>query len=314
MRLRTLLLLCLTLLWPLHCAAAPPSALVVTLPDVGRYSVWALSATGTVTVMPRTVMGQKTVPIAFAGGTVCVLDAHTGQVASRTVAPGTRSLSLAFADFKPLAQASAAPPAALPPAPTASAAPPVRDADAPTPANGLAHLGSFVLGLAVAGGVAWLVWRMVQARGEPLLALARRAGVVVPSPAEAYEAPMPTFVPPAMKAPEPVPDAASMPVRAVPSGSGPHLIGMQGLAAGSVFTLDEGALTVGREGSNGIVLAEEGVSRRHATLLRGPSGAVTVRDEGSANGVWVNGERIQEAVLSPGDTVQFGASVFRVAS
>src|SRR6185503_17778201 len=62
---------------------------------------------------------------------------------------------------------------------------------------------------------------------------------------------------------------------------------------------------VGRDPSCDLVVHDVKCSRRHAVLETGPDG-VTVRDSGSANGVFVNGQRIERAVLRPGDVVSLG--------
>ncbi|HLM43569.1 MAG TPA: FHA domain-containing protein, partial [Myxococcaceae bacterium] len=55
-----------------------------------------------------------------------------------------------------------------------------------------------------------------------------------------------------------------------------------------------GELKIGRqEGTNDLVLAEGGVSRRHARFFE-EGGKVLVEDVGSANGTFVDGERIGE--------------------
>ena len=74
---------------------------------------------------------------------------------------------------------------------------------------------------------------------------------------------------------------------------------------------ENAVVTVGRDGTNGIVLAETTVSRRHARFARGPEGTVMLTDEGSANGVFVNGQRVQQATLVPGDQIQIGDNFFR---
>ncbi len=53
-----------------------------------------------------------------------------------------------------------------------------------------------------------------------------------------------------------------------------------------------GQLTIGRADGNDLVLAEGGVSRKHARFFtQGPE--VLVEDSGSANGTWVDGEKIE---------------------
>src|SRR5438045_368589 len=55
------------------------------------------------------------------------------------------------------------------------------------------------------------------------------------------------------------------------------------------------------------------ISRRHARVSRGPDGRLTVEDLGSANGTYVNGERIDSPrTLAPGDVVRLGKTVLQV--
>jgi hypothetical protein len=62
---------------------------------------------------------------------------------------------------------------------------------------------------------------------------------------------------------------------------------------------------VGRDPGCDIVLNDSKCSRRHAVVEEGPGG-VTVRDSGSANGIFVNGRKVEKAPLRPGDTVRLG--------
>ncbi len=62
-------------------------------------------------------------------------------------------------------------------------------------------------------------------------------------------------------------------------------------------------LCAGRAPECEVVLADAGVSRRHALFSRVPSG-FEVRDLGSVNGVYVNGQRTKQRVLAVGDVVR----------
>jgi pSer/pThr/pTyr-binding forkhead associated (FHA) protein len=92
----------------------------------------------------------------------------------------------------------------------------------------------------------------------------------------------------------------------------PTLVIHEGAGAGSEHLVD-GELTLGREeGSADLVIDDLGVSRQHARFLA-DGGAIRVEDLGSANGTYVNGERISRAVpLAAGDEVQVGATVLGV--
>jgi pSer/pThr/pTyr-binding forkhead associated (FHA) protein len=53
------------------------------------------------------------------------------------------------------------------------------------------------------------------------------------------------------------------------------------------------------------------VSRKHCRFLRDGDG-LRIEDLGSSNGTYHNGQRVQEALISPGDTIQVGPVVFCV--
>ena len=70
-------------------------------------------------------------------------------------------------------------------------------------------------------------------------------------------------------------------------------------------------LTIGRSSECQLVLADDTVSRRHAEL-RAHEGRWLLRDLGSSNGTYVNGRRVIEAEVRPGDVVQLGAYELRL--
>jgi hypothetical protein len=70
-------------------------------------------------------------------------------------------------------------------------------------------------------------------------------------------------------------------------------------------------LVLGRSRACTIVLADETVSRRHAELAL-DDGCWVIRDLGSSNGTWVNGRRVVEAEVRPGDDVVLGDYRFRL--
>ena len=90
-----------------------------------------------------------------------------------------------------------------------------------------------------------------------------------------------------------------------PTGDGPLLVVRKGPEVGERFYLDRPRLTVGRDPGADIFLNDITVSRAHAAL-EVESGEVTVKDEGSLNGVYVNGVSVDRAVLHTGDQVQIG--------
>jgi pSer/pThr/pTyr-binding forkhead associated (FHA) protein len=71
-------------------------------------------------------------------------------------------------------------------------------------------------------------------------------------------------------------------------------------------------LVIGRSAGADIVLRDEAVSRRHASVR--PEGVtLIVEDLGSANGTWCNGEQIDAPCrLEEGDLIQLGDTELRV--
>jgi pSer/pThr/pTyr-binding forkhead associated (FHA) protein len=104
--------------------------------------------------------------------------------------------------------------------------------------------------------------------------------------------------------------AAPVPGRA--RQAAPVLVVREGPAgmAGERFDV-EGTLLVGREGAD-INIDDPEVSRRHAVVWV-LDGGLLVRDEGSVNGTFVNGQRIHESTrLADGDVVRVGTSSLQV--
>jgi pSer/pThr/pTyr-binding forkhead associated (FHA) protein/predicted Ser/Thr protein kinase len=74
-------------------------------------------------------------------------------------------------------------------------------------------------------------------------------------------------------------------------------------------------LLIGRAaaGDDGRLGDDPEISRRHAQVSRGADGRLTIEDLGSANGTFVNGERISaRRTLDPGDVVRVGQTVLQV--
>src|SRR3954471_6160286 len=74
---------------------------------------------------------------------------------------------------------------------------------------------------------------------------------------------------------------------------------------------DGAPMLVGRAPTCDVPVFDPTVSRRHAELSL-VAGGVKVLDLGSANGTFVNGEKIGERVVRGGDVVTFGKVVFKL--
>lgn len=78
------------------------------------------------------------------------------------------------------------------------------------------------------------------------------------------------------------------------------------------FDLPQGrTVVVGRGVDSDLTIYDPTISRRHAELTAGPDG-VRVKDLGSSNGTHVNGRRLAEAQLAPGDSISFGKVSFQL--
>lgn len=81
---------------------------------------------------------------------------------------------------------------------------------------------------------------------------------------------------------------------------------------GQIHPIPERGLRIGRAAGNDLTLADDEVSRYHATVwVHG--GQVYIRDEHSTNGTWVNERRITAPTpLRPGDRIRLGRTVLEV--
>lgn len=83
-------------------------------------------------------------------------------------------------------------------------------------------------------------------------------------------------------------------------------------ALGNVWPIADGRrYVVGRDAACDIVLDHDSVSRTHAVIVRTnmrgqKTPAVSVVDQGSTNGTWVDGTLVSDAVVLPGVPVRFG--------
>jgi S1-C subfamily serine protease len=66
----------------------------------------------------------------------------------------------------------------------------------------------------------------------------------------------------------------------------------------------DSSFVLGRVRGCDLVIRDEGASRHHAEIRAEPAGGLRVRDLGSANGTFVDGRRIEEAVLSGGEELR----------
>jgi diguanylate cyclase (GGDEF)-like protein len=91
-----------------------------------------------------------------------------------------------------------------------------------------------------------------------------------------------------------------------------YLIVVSGGIPGTMHPLDQRGTSLGRSVENTLQLNDSTVSRRHAFVAVDSKGVFRIRDDGSTNGTFLNGERIparSPRSLEDGDRIQLGTNV-----
>ena len=86
-----------------------------------------------------------------------------------------------------------------------------------------------------------------------------------------------------------------------------YLIILAGSSVGEMHKIAAERTVIGRGQQADIQIFDEGISRRHAELVQKCDGVV-LRDLGSTNGTYCNGERITEHRLADGDKIRVGST------
>lgn len=83
---------------------------------------------------------------------------------------------------------------------------------------------------------------------------------------------------------------------------------LSGREVGTTHRLGSGESMIGRGADVDVQIVDEGVSRRHAKIVRDLDGTSKIIDLRSTNGTFVNGKRIDIEALREGDRIRIGAS------
>jgi pSer/pThr/pTyr-binding forkhead associated (FHA) protein len=89
------------------------------------------------------------------------------------------------------------------------------------------------------------------------------------------------------------------------------MLTLQALSEGPDIAVKH-SVVVGRHPDCDTQLQSHRVSRWHCVLTR-DGGEVVVRDLGSRNGIWINGQRVASGRLKPGDQMAIGNVFFRLS-
>lgn len=93
----------------------------------------------------------------------------------------------------------------------------------------------------------------------------------------------------------------------------PRLVLLSEGFTGRTYELKTDRTTVGRVSDNAFEIPEASVSSHHCEILQRDS-EIVVKDLGSTNGTFINGEKIDEAVLKPGQILRVGMIEMRLES
>jgi hypothetical protein len=94
-------------------------------------------------------------------------------------------------------------------------------------------------------------------------------------------------------------------------GVGANFIVKEPSGAVKTFPMRQDRFVIGRSDRCDLAIADSSVSGRHAEISR-TDGDIKIRDVGSANGIYLNGERVEEAELFDGDVLRLGQTSIRI--
>ncbi len=232
---------------------------------------------------------------------------------------GTTEKSAPVADRtdKPVRPAPNATESATPATPAPPPAPPAVNVTVQAPAaeSPRSDLVSGWIGLGILAAAGFFGWKALARRGVTVNSLLSRLGIEETTPAPPAR---PNASTPSGPTAPPLPSLADLPA---PAAASPHtpsaiptpgrLTGIAGAGSGTTTRLSPG-LTLGRDKGCGLVVADDSVSRQHASFTWSPAAGWVVTDLGSSNGTFLNGRKVVDPVaLRTGDQVQFGESKFR---
>jgi transcriptional regulator with GAF, ATPase, and Fis domain len=90
----------------------------------------------------------------------------------------------------------------------------------------------------------------------------------------------------------------------------PRLVARSGPLEGTVRSITDDPLSVGRDSANQVMIGDSAVSRKHCTITQVSPGIYEICDLDSHNGTYVNGSQVSRTPIRHGDRIRIGASEF----
>jgi pSer/pThr/pTyr-binding forkhead associated (FHA) protein len=107
---------------------------------------------------------------------------------------------------------------------------------------------------------------------------------------------------------EEIPEKILMQLKKILPGKRGLLV-IKGPNIGDEFYIEKDEFIIGRSPESDVLLDDITVSRKHA-LLKKDGDDYRLLDAGSLNGSYLNGNIVEEAILSNGDRIQIGKYIF----
>ena len=198
-----------------------------------------------------------------------------------TISAENSTLKVALPDGEAVAPAVGASPASNDTAKTPKSADNKNDESVKDPGSPIGGFITTIIGLAIVGGVGYFIVTFIRKNPDQVQQTLTKLGADVPKPGDANNQvhdpiPVALIAPQPMQqiildggAPSPV-HASSAPIQQIQISSPPTVTGIPRMVAtdGSAFDLPEGATVVGREFGAGLVVPNDTISRKHASVTK----------------------------------------------
>ena len=109
--------------------------------------------------------------------------------------------------------------------------------------------------------------------------------------------------------------SAAIPTDVIPNETTAILAGIGGAVQGKQFPVDKEIFYIGAAPDSNLIIKHDDYVSGHHACLRYGQGALSIVDQRSKNGTFVNDNRLRDAPLTvkPGDKIRMGKSMFEVA-